>query len=193
MTDQTKANERLDSTRKLHRDGTCALLMTDNKQGAYGARASDTDFRRKWDKEEYAEKARQKDEEERLRMQENEERMKQGTTASTSLGHHARKGTNSLGFISPVRQETYQGKEEGSPEAHRAHETARPRPRTRKEPGQNHGRPEPRRQRSRPARIPLRSLQQDVQGQRRLPRPHQRASASVTLSSLPSPPISQMI
>lgn len=59
--------------------------MTDNKQGAYGARASDTDFRRKWDKEEYAEKARQKDEEEKLRMQENEERIKQGTTASPSL------------------------------------------------------------------------------------------------------------
>jgi len=74
--------------------------MTDNKQGAYGARASDTDFRRKWDKEEYAEKARQKDEEERLRMQENEERMKQGTNrVHFPLGQHARKGTNSLGFI----------------------------------------------------------------------------------------------
>jgi hypothetical protein len=53
--------------------------MADSKQGAYAAKAADTDFRRKWDKEEYAEKARQKDEEERLRMQENEERMKQGT------------------------------------------------------------------------------------------------------------------
>ncbi|KAI0302613.1 hypothetical protein BC826DRAFT_1101494 [Russula brevipes] len=41
--------------------------MADNKQGAYAAKAADTDFRRKWDKEEYAEKARQKDEEERLR------------------------------------------------------------------------------------------------------------------------------
>ena len=59
--------------------------MADGKQGAYGTRASDTDFRRKWDKEEYAERARQKDEEEKLRMQENEERMKQGTTASTSI------------------------------------------------------------------------------------------------------------
>jgi len=38
----------------------------------------DTDFRRKWDKEEYAERAKKKDEEERERMQENEERMKQG-------------------------------------------------------------------------------------------------------------------
>ncbi|KAI0743832.1 hypothetical protein C8Q80DRAFT_1257790 [Daedaleopsis nitida] len=48
------------------------------KQGAYGARAGDTDFRKKWDKEEYAEKARQRDQEEKERMQENEERLKQG-------------------------------------------------------------------------------------------------------------------
>ena len=54
--------------------------MADSKQqGAYTTKAADTDFRRKWDKEEYAEKARKKDEEERERMQENEERMKQGT------------------------------------------------------------------------------------------------------------------
>lgn len=47
--------------------------------GAYGAsRAQDTDFRKKWDKEEYAEKAKKKDQEERERMQENDERMKQG-------------------------------------------------------------------------------------------------------------------
>jgi U4/U6.U5 tri-snRNP component SNU23 len=47
--------------------------------GAYGAnRASDTDFRKKWDKEEFAEKAKLKDQEERERMQENEERLKQG-------------------------------------------------------------------------------------------------------------------
>ena len=49
------------------------------KQGAYGARAGDTDFRKKWDKEEYAEKAKKKDEEERDRMKENEERLKQGS------------------------------------------------------------------------------------------------------------------
>ena len=49
--------------------------------GAYGTRASDTDFRKKWDKEEYAEKAKQKDLEERERMQENEERLKQGRPA----------------------------------------------------------------------------------------------------------------
>ncbi|KAI0655907.1 hypothetical protein C8Q70DRAFT_922517 [Cubamyces menziesii] len=48
------------------------------KQGAYGARAQDTDFRKKWDKEEYAEKARQRDEEEKQRMRENEELQKQG-------------------------------------------------------------------------------------------------------------------
>ncbi|EKM53937.1 uncharacterized protein PHACADRAFT_97984 [Phanerochaete carnosa HHB-10118-sp] len=46
--------------------------------GAYGTKASDTDFRKKWDKEEYAERAKQKDEEERERMKENEERVKQG-------------------------------------------------------------------------------------------------------------------
>ena len=34
------------------------------KQGAYaGAAAADTNFRRKWDKEEYAEKAKKKEEE----------------------------------------------------------------------------------------------------------------------------------
>ncbi|KAH6914365.1 hypothetical protein BKA70DRAFT_663978 [Coprinopsis sp. MPI-PUGE-AT-0042] len=50
-----------------------------DKGSAYGAnRASDTDFRKKWDKEEFAEKAKQKDLEERERMQENDERMKQG-------------------------------------------------------------------------------------------------------------------
>ena len=48
------------------------------KKGAYETTATDTNFRRKWDKEEYAEKARQKDEDERLRMQENDERLKQG-------------------------------------------------------------------------------------------------------------------
>ena len=48
--------------------------------GAYGTKASDTDFRKKWDKEEYAEKARQRDQEEKERMQENEERLKQGTS-----------------------------------------------------------------------------------------------------------------
>ncbi|KAF9529217.1 hypothetical protein CPB83DRAFT_852874 [Crepidotus variabilis] len=40
--------------------------------------AKDTDFRRKWDHDEYAEKAKKKDEEERERMKENEERLKQG-------------------------------------------------------------------------------------------------------------------
>lgn len=49
-----------------------------DKSGAYTAKAGDTDFRKKWDKQEYAERARKKDDEERERMQENEERMKQG-------------------------------------------------------------------------------------------------------------------
>ncbi|KAH9485106.1 Zinc finger matrin-type protein 2 [Psilocybe cubensis] len=49
-----------------------------DKGGAYGTKAADTDFRKKWDKEEYAERAKKKDQEERERMQENEERMKKG-------------------------------------------------------------------------------------------------------------------
>ncbi|KAL0579155.1 U4/U6.U5 snRNP associated protein [Marasmius crinis-equi] len=48
------------------------------KSGAYGTKAGDTDFRKKWDKEEYAERAKKRDLEERERMQENEERLKQG-------------------------------------------------------------------------------------------------------------------
>ena len=49
-----------------------------DKSGAYASKSGDTDFRKKWDKQEYAERARKKDEEERERMQENEKRMKQG-------------------------------------------------------------------------------------------------------------------
>lgn len=50
-----------------------------DKGGAYGQnKAGDTDFRKKWDKEEYAEKAKKRDEEEKERMQENEQRLKQG-------------------------------------------------------------------------------------------------------------------
>ncbi|KAK1233160.1 U4/U6.U5 snRNP associated protein [Marasmius sp. AFHP31] len=49
-----------------------------DKGGAYGTKAGDTDFRKKWDKEEYAERARKRDQEEKERMQENEERLKQG-------------------------------------------------------------------------------------------------------------------
>ena len=45
------------------------------KKGAYETTATDTNFRRKWDKEEYNEKAKQKDQEERERMQENEVEM----------------------------------------------------------------------------------------------------------------------
>ncbi|CAE7211912.1 unnamed protein product [Rhizoctonia solani] len=48
------------------------------KVGAYGNKATDAGFRRKWDTEEYAQKAKEKDEEERKRMQENEELMKKG-------------------------------------------------------------------------------------------------------------------
>lgn len=48
------------------------------KKGAYATTAADTSFRKKWDKEEYAERAKKKDLDERERMQENEERMKQG-------------------------------------------------------------------------------------------------------------------
>ena len=54
------------------------LTIMADKGGAYGTKSGDTDFRKKWDKEEYAEKARKKDEEEKDRMKENEARMKQG-------------------------------------------------------------------------------------------------------------------
>ncbi|CAK5281775.1 unnamed protein product [Mycena citricolor] len=40
--------------------------------------ATDTDFRKKWDKEEYAERAKKRDADERERMQDNEERLRQG-------------------------------------------------------------------------------------------------------------------
>lgn len=46
--------------------------------GAYSTTASDTGFRKTWDKEEYAEKAKKRDLEEKERAQENEERIKQG-------------------------------------------------------------------------------------------------------------------
>ncbi|KZO93094.1 hypothetical protein CALVIDRAFT_486322 [Calocera viscosa TUFC12733] len=48
------------------------------KVGAYGSKASDGSFRKKWDREEFAEKAKVKDEEERERMKENDSRMRQG-------------------------------------------------------------------------------------------------------------------
>jgi U4/U6.U5 tri-snRNP component SNU23 len=48
------------------------------RQGAYGTKSGDTDFRKKWDKAEYAERAKKRDQEEKERMQENEERMKTG-------------------------------------------------------------------------------------------------------------------
>ena len=57
------------------------------KKGAYSTTAADTSFRRKWDKDEYAEKARQKDADEKERMQENEQRMKQGGYASSLSTH----------------------------------------------------------------------------------------------------------
>jgi hypothetical protein len=100
--------------------------MAENKSGAYGTKAADTDFRRKWDKEEYAEKARQKDEEERLRMQENEERMKQGTSprpihSLTSPFTYPLPcaGTKILTpWLLSHRKEAHQGEEERSPEAY---------------------------------------------------------------------------
>lgn len=54
------------------------------RKGAYSTTAVDTNFRKKWDKEEYTEKAKKQDEEERERMQENEARMKQGLCCSSS-------------------------------------------------------------------------------------------------------------
>lgn len=67
---------------------------------AYGTKAADTDFRKKWDKEEYAEKAKKKDEEERERMKENEERLKQGAWTRQLTCCH---------FLTVYRKETSQG------------------------------------------------------------------------------------
>ena len=58
-------------------------LLTTTPTSAMSAQGTnkvgDTDFRKKWDKQEYAEKAKKRDLDEKERMQENEERMKQGT------------------------------------------------------------------------------------------------------------------
>lgn len=45
---------------------------------ATASSAQDTNFRRKWDLDEYAEKEKKQDQEEKERMQENDERTKQG-------------------------------------------------------------------------------------------------------------------
>lgn len=71
-------------------DHLTSAIMAD-KAGAYGAKAADTDFRKKWDKEEYAARAKKKDDEERERMKENEERLKQGALIpNTSMIHELR-------------------------------------------------------------------------------------------------------
>ena len=86
--------------------------MADSKQGAYATKAADTDFRRRWDKEEYAEKARKKDDEERERMQENEERMKQGTYGPhTTIRSKANQGV----FIIVTGKKPIKGKRKDLP------------------------------------------------------------------------------
>ena len=65
-----------------------------DKGGAYGAKANDTEFRKKWDKEEYAERARQKDAEAYDLAKENEERAKQGMLC---LCLHTSSGLNDTG------------------------------------------------------------------------------------------------
>lgn len=96
-----------------------------DKQGAYGAKAADTDFRRKWDKEEYAERAKKKDEEERERMKENDERMKQGESLSY-LCLHSVITNNFLNVGILDREETFAGEKTRPTQAHRAYETTRP-------------------------------------------------------------------
>lgn len=66
-----------------------------DKSGAYASKSGDTDFRKTWDKQEYAERARKKDEEERERMQENEKRMKQG---AFPIRHRRRTSTHAFMF-----------------------------------------------------------------------------------------------
>ena len=73
------------------------------------SKAADTDFRKKWDKEEYAEKAKKKDQEERERMQENEERMKQGMLSilPPKQSIHAFLQGNDLGKAVTVKRAIY--------------------------------------------------------------------------------------
>lgn len=91
--------------------------MADKGGGAYGAKASDTDFRKKWDKEEYEARAKKRDTEEKERMQDNEERMKQG-----KLFFH-------LYFIHSAhlhtRKKTEKGPKAGFTKADRVNETTR--------------------------------------------------------------------
>lgn len=74
-----------------------------DKSGAYAAKAGDTDFRKKWDKEEYTERARKKDEEERERMQENEQRIQQGASRSSSTSQPASRPITSQQVKHPER------------------------------------------------------------------------------------------
>lgn len=101
-----------------------------DKGGAYGAKANDTEFRKKWDKAEYAERAKQKDEEAYELAKENEERAKQGVFQITYPP----------GYSDRCRQKAAQGQQEGLAKTNRAHEAARGRPRAGQELGQDYGR-----------------------------------------------------
>ena len=85
--------------------------------GAYAAKAGDTDFRKKWDKEAYAEKARKRDMEEAERMQENEARLKQGKMTPFQCLHYQTDKQH--------REETSPLTAKGSAETNRPHEAAR--------------------------------------------------------------------
>ncbi|EGG02534.1 uncharacterized protein MELLADRAFT_66325 [Melampsora larici-populina 98AG31] len=56
-----------------------------DRKGAYGTSAAGTDFRKTWDKKEYEEKAKQRDEEERNRMKEVEESLQNGKKPKRKL------------------------------------------------------------------------------------------------------------
>ena len=83
--------------------------------------AKDTSFRRTWDKEEYAERAKQKDADERERMQDNEQRAKQGAVKISFFLEY-----NLINVLR--REETKEGKERGPSQAHRIDEATRIRP-----------------------------------------------------------------
>jgi U4/U6.U5 tri-snRNP component SNU23 len=53
-------------------------------------KGTNVQFRREWNKEEYAEKAKKKDEDEKERMKDNEERLKQGARPAVHAHIHTR-------------------------------------------------------------------------------------------------------
>lgn len=87
-------------------------------------KGANVQFRREWNKEEYAEKAKKKEEDERERRKENEERIKQGMQVYASITLHV---------LSYFRKETTQSSQGRCRKAYTTYEAARGLFRTREE------------------------------------------------------------